>query len=39
LQNQKFSCEDLVENIEDEIHESTGSDAKSRQYRDKVKQL
>ena len=30
LPNEKFSCEDLVEKIEDEIHESTGSDAKSR---------
>ena len=30
---------DLVHKIEEEIHSSTGSDAKSRQYRDKVKQL
>jgi hypothetical protein len=39
LPNQSFSCEELVEKIEDEIHDCTGSDAKSRQYRDKVKQL
>ena len=30
---------ELVHLIEDEIHSSTGKDAKSRQYRDKVKQL
>ena len=39
LPDEKHSCEDLVSKIEEEIHESTGTDSKSRQYRDKVKQI
>ena len=37
LHDEQYSCAELVQTIEEEIHESTGADAKSRQYRDRVK--
>ena len=37
IPNQVVSIEDLVQNIETEVFESTKSDAKSKLYRDKVK--